>query len=389
MASIYPNNSGNLSIAFTFRMPDGTKIRAREGTGLKDNLVNRANVEKRARLIQAEIDNGIFDYTRHFPFGNLVLKGKIKSPEKKNEIVEDLNLPPSKRIISRYVKEKRKLECFLGSLSNLSLIGEGANGLVYKADWKKRKVAVKFFASKEKNNLSRFKDEILLQNSINGLSVAPVIFFSNQDIWDGKILYYYVMEYCSENLRQIIKRGALKEIREINKFFISCLESLKKLHDRWILHRDLKPENIFIKGKCVYLGDLGIAQIPFNLIERNSKTYKGERLGNRTYCAPEQLKKIPAGKYTDIFSLGLIFFEILTGNVPKGLNPKLPSKINKNYEVYDEILLKMSQDDPKERFQDAEDIIKLLRPISEKIEKEDGKKFSAVYEYYMNQARNN
>jgi Flp pilus assembly protein TadD len=134
---------------------------------------------------------------------------------------------------------------------------------------------------------------------------------------------YIVMELVpsGETLEEVIKAGRLNpaSVLPILQQLASALDYAYEVHG--VLHRDIKPSNIFIAGNQVKLADFGIA---IELKTNEHLTEAGQRLGTNSYMSPEQLLTAPLDRRSDIYSLGIVIFELLTGSLPF-TNPDLPT----------------------------------------------------------------
>lgn len=196
----------------------------------------------------------------------------------------------------------------------LDKIGEGGMGDVYLAkDNLERKVAIKILnpiLAKDEHLVKRFKQEARAQSV---LSHPNIVTLYNYFVEDDK--YCIVMEYAEgETLKTLIKRiGPVPEARS-KKILKQILEGLSYAHSKGIVHRDIKPSNIMIdKDDNVKIMDFGIAKI---LGDRNL-TKTGTKLGTIYYMSPEQvLGYKDIDQRSDIYSLGVTFYEMLSGKLP-------------------------------------------------------------------------
>ena len=206
------------------------------------------------------------------------------------------------------------------SLDNFEIIkyiGNGSFGIVYKV---RRKIDNKIYALKKVNmkNLSE-KEKINSLNEITFLSS-----FSHQNIISYKESFYdkkteslnLILEYASEGdlKSKIINQKNIKRVYFKEKiiwyYFIQIVKGLKILHDNNLIHRDLKSENIFIcKNGILKLGDLNIAKL-------SNKDIFNSKIGTLIYAAPEIWNNKPYSFKSDIWSLGIILYELCTFNLP-------------------------------------------------------------------------
>lgn len=194
-------------------------------------------------------------------------------------------------------------------------IGEGGMGIVYLAEHitLKRKAAIKAlnpFLSQNEQIKARFVNEAVTLSQLNHPSIVSLYDFTTQNNQ-----LFLIMEYADgHTLSEIIeKNGALQEIYAIN-IFKDILNGFFYAHSKGIVHRDIKPSNIIIEsnGNPKIL-DFGIAKI---LASDARITKTGMKLGSVVYMSPEQILGKEIDGRTDIFSLGVTLFEMLTGKLP-------------------------------------------------------------------------
>jgi len=199
----------------------------------------------------------------------------------------------------------------------LQPIGEGGMGEVWLAEDTalERKVAIKILAPEYTRNLdliARFRQEAKLQASLIHKNIVTLhTFFEEQ----GQ--YFMVMEYAQGiTIKQLIQQiGPIPEARVIN-ILNQVFDALSYAHEKGIIHRDIKPSNIMINpDKCDYVKimDFGIAKA----LGDKGLTHTGTRLGTLYYMSPEQIRaEKDIDQRSDIYSLGITIFEMLTGNLP-------------------------------------------------------------------------
>jgi serine/threonine protein kinase len=197
----------------------------------------------------------------------------------------------------------------------ISKIGEGGMGIVYLAEHLtlKRKAAVKALnplLSQNEQIKSRFVNEAVTLSQLNHHSIVALYDFISAD---NQLLL--IMEYAAGyTLSDIVeKNGAIKENQAL-RIFGEILDGFSYAHSKGIVHRDIKPSNIIIDGNGnPKILDFGIAKI----LDSDSRITKtGMKVGSVIYMSPEQILGKPVDSRTDIFSLGITLFEILTGKLP-------------------------------------------------------------------------
>lgn len=271
-------------------------------------------------------------------------------------------------------------------------LGRGGMGIVYKAhDTKlKRDVAIKFLphrVSSSKEDKERFMVEARAAAALNHPNIATI--FSIEEM-DNQT--FIVMEYIDgEELKDIISKGLMKVEDAVN-VIIQIAEGLGKAHEKGIIHRDIKSSNIMLtKDKKVKIMDFGLAKLTDNSVI----TIKGTTLGTAAYMSPEQAQGKSSTHLSDIWSLGVVAYELLTGELPFRaehaaawsyviLNdePTAPSTIDKRIpQQFDPVILKMLEKNPEDRFQNVQELIDRLHNLDEEqkgISKEKKTKVIAV-----------
>jgi serine/threonine protein kinase len=201
----------------------------------------------------------------------------------------------------------------------ISKIGEGGMGVVYKAydENLERYVALKAIHSTYTSNeelLARFRNEAKVQASLSHPNIVSLYnFFKEHDT------FFMVMEYIDgETLSQRIKRVGLIPPHRCIPMFIQVLSAIDYAHKKGVIHRDIKPSNILItKEDTIKVMDFGIAKI----VGDRGLTKTGTKMGTIYYMSPEQIQGIKdIDARSDIYSLGITFFEMLTGRLPYNIN---------------------------------------------------------------------
>lgn len=238
------------------------------------------------------------------------------------------------------------------------LIGQGGMGFVYKARQRHldREVALKILHSELQQDpafAKRFEREARALAKLNHPNIVAVFDSGHTDSGD----YYFVMEYVDGvNLRDVLHGDHLEPEKALAIVPQIC-EALQYAHERGIVHRDIKPENILIDSRGqVKIADFGLAKLidPSSYNENISRV--GQRMGTGHYMAPEQVQdSTDVDHRADIYSLGVVFYEMLTGGLPIGhFSP--PSKTVKLDGRLDKVVLKTLENRPDQRYQQASDL---------------------------------
>ncbi|HEY5124497.1 MAG TPA: serine/threonine-protein kinase [Ignavibacteria bacterium] len=202
----------------------------------------------------------------------------------------------------------------------ISLLGEGGMGKVYLAEHTilKRKVAIKVLKPELSQNIDLRKRYINEAQILSKLSHQNIITLFEFLVIEGNL--YIIMEYAEgRTLSNIISSDPnyLNPDR-CRQIFYKILDGFSYAHNEGIIHRDVKPSNIIIQSNGnPKLLDFGIAKI----IQNDKRfTVTGMKLGSILYMSPEQILGNEIDKRSDIYSLGITLFEMLTGNLPYNIN---------------------------------------------------------------------
>jgi CHASE2 domain-containing sensor protein/predicted Ser/Thr protein kinase len=310
-----------------------------------------------------------------------------ESSRKEALTVSDLTAPRSSQEITGSLSEKTPKGTSEKSTDHLplaqfgrykiqELIGKGGMGTVYKGldPALDRLVALKTirldFASSAEE-ISELKERLVREAKAAGKLSHPNI-VTIYDVGEQEGLQYIAMEYLSGyTLESFIQKKKELNYRIVAKIVMQVCAALNYAHQKGIVHRDIKPANIMLlEDFAVKVMDFGIARL-----QSSSLTQSNLTLGTPHYISPEQLQGKLADKRSDIFSLGVVIYELLTGQKPfKGESisslmydilsntPPLPSTLNeKTPLVFDRIVSKAMAKSPEERYQEAEEIEKTLR----------------------------
>ena len=261
-----------------------------------------------------------------------------------------------------------------GRYEILELIGIGGMADVYLADdiTTGRKVAVKILKEEYLTNEDfkrRFRNEskaIALLSHPNIVKIYDVSF--------GERVQFIVMEYVPGiTLKEYIQQQGKVGWKETVHFTVQILRALQHAHDNGIVHRDVKPQNVMLlQDGTVKVMDFGIARFA----RENGRTISEKAIGSVHYISPEQARGEVADERSDIYSVGIVMYELLTGQLPfDGESPvaialkqmqaeaKRPREINPDIpEGLEEIVMRAMQKDPDLRYQSASE---MLRDIDE------------------------
>jgi predicted Ser/Thr protein kinase len=238
-------------------------------------------------------------------------------------------------------------------LEIIELLGAGGMGVVYKAKQVTldRVVALKILppqSSSDPSFAERFTREARALAKLSHPNIVGIY-----DFGQANGLYYFLMEYVDGvNLRQMIRAERLAP-REALAIVPQVCDALQYAHDQGIVHRDIKPENLLIdrKGR-VHIADFGLAKLVGGVADMRL-TQTQHVMGTPHYMAPEQFEKpLSVDHRADIYSLGVVLYEMLTGELPLGRFAPPSRKVQIDVRL-DEVVLKTLENDPGLRYQQA------------------------------------
>jgi TolB-like protein/Flp pilus assembly protein TadD/tRNA A-37 threonylcarbamoyl transferase component Bud32 len=261
----------------------------------------------------------------------------------------------------------------------LEKLGEGGMGVVYKAQDTKldRLVALKFLPQHLTANeaeKARFLQEAKAASALNHPNVCTIYGIEEHESPDGTSQQFIDMEYVDGvTLREKIGEAGLK-VQDALTYAIQVGEALAEAHSKGIVHRDIKCENIMVNSKNqVKVMDFGLAKLKGTLkLTRTSST-----VGTLAYMSPEQIQGGEVDSRSDIFSFGVVFYEMLTGHIPfRGEHEAamMYSIVNEEPTPADkfrpelsaeclQILRKALEKDPEDRYQHVVDMVVDLRRV--------------------------
>ena len=243
------------------------------------------------------------------------------------------------------------------SLEILEILGQGGMGVVYKARQKSldRVVALKVLPeglSRDPAFAERFTREARALAKLQHPAIVGVHEFGEVE---GR--YFLVMEYVDGvNLRQLMDTRSLSA-REALAIVPQICDALQYAHDNGVVHRDIKPENVLLDRRGnVKVADFGLAKMTQRGGADFTLTGTGQVMGTLHYMAPEQYKTPQDVDHrADIFSLGVVFYEMLTGDLPVGRFQK-PSEAAELDARLDEIVMKALERERDLRYQAAQEV---------------------------------
>jgi serine/threonine protein kinase len=258
-----------------------------------------------------------------------------------------------------------ELAKFFPQLEIIELLGQGGMGAVYKARQPAlgRFVALKILPAHAANDPGfeeRFKREARALAGLNHPNIVAVY-----DFGQAGDLPYFIMEFMDgATLREVVRAGTLSP-REALQIVGQICEALQFAHDEGVVHRDIKPENILLdKRGRVKIADFGIAKIVEPQPQEVSLTEGSGQVGTPHYMAPEQVERPDEVDHrADIYSLGVVFYEMLTGELPLGRFAP-PSQRTQLDARLDEVVMRTLEKEPGRRYQHASEVKTALESVS-------------------------
>ncbi|HTW61828.1 MAG TPA: protein kinase [Terracidiphilus sp.] len=269
----------------------------------------------------------------------------------------------------------------------IKLLGEGGMGAVYKAQdlELERELALKVVRPELSNNpeiLQRFKQELILARQVTDRNIIRIF-----DLGEAQGIKFITMEYVEgQNLHQLLRQRGKLEVAEAVNIMEQVAAGLAAAHREGIIHRDLKPGNIMrdLNGRVVVM-DFGLART----ISGDGMTRTGAMLGTMEYMSPEQAQGKDLKASSDIFTVGLILYELLAGVTPFHAESAIASLLLRTQQraaplvdidkkipgSLSNIVAKCLEKDPANRYQSAEELDADLRAWQGR---SGGKKVSAT-----------
>jgi serine/threonine-protein kinase len=263
----------------------------------------------------------------------------------------------------------------LGRYEIIGELGRGAMGVVYKAKDPliDRLVAIKTInlqslpADKKKEYESRFYQEAKAAGRLSHPNIITIY-----DLGENDSIAFIAMEMLEGNeLQHLLESGKPLPLGDARSLALQRSAGLAFAHEHGIIHRDIKPSNIMVlPGKRAKIADFGIARMDDSL--KNTQT--GMIIGSPLYMSPEQIKSESIDLRSDIFSFGILLYQMLTGQLPFngdnahtvmfqiiGEEPAKPSTLNSEVpELLDNIVMKCIAKKPEDRYQNAAELSKAL-----------------------------
>ncbi len=276
----------------------------------------------------------------------------------------------------------QELNGLFPQLEFLELLGKGGMGAVYKARQKSldRLVAVKILppdVGLDPAFAERFTREARALAKLNHPHIVGIHDFGSVPMLPAPAeggakggrgagsIYYFMMEFVDGvNLRQAQRAGQLKPAQALQIVPQIC-DALQYAHEEGVVHRDIKPENILLdKRGRVKIADFGLAKLLGKTVEELTLTGTRQIVGTIPYMAPEQIEgSRDVDHRADIYSLGVTFYEMLTGELPLGRFPLPSHKVQIDVRL-DQVVLRTLEKAPELRYQQAGEVKTEVETIS-------------------------
>ncbi len=310
-----------------------------------------------------ELRKEIEAYLAHDDDRHDILRPVEPIPESFGDLIQEESID---RMIGKQISHYRILE----------KIGQGGMGVVYRAEDTRlqRTVALKFLPQEYRSNpdiKTRFVKEAKTAAALNHPNICTVY-----EIGESGDQTFIAMAFVDgESIREVISRGPLK-LNDVLHIAIQAGEGIRTAHDQGIVHRDIKPSNIMMTGNGqVVIMDFGIARS----IEQTRITKTGMAVGTVAYMSPEQARGEEVNRRTDIWSMGVSIYEMITGITPfqrendqaaifaiQHEEPEPPTALRSRVPMeLERIVLKCLEKDPDYRYQTADDLVADLRRLED------------------------
>jgi serine/threonine protein kinase len=238
-------------------------------------------------------------------------------------------------------------------MKRIRTLGKGGLGIVslYQANNGQNLAVKQMLYQWDENYYERFKREIEIMATLIHKNIVNVLNFNilNNNPW--YIMPYYEDGSLRDKLMDIKSKGQIYSSKGATGIIYQLADALHHAHEFGVIHRDIKPENILFNGKEPVIADWGIGKF----IHKESKVLTNVGFGTKSYCSPEQWESGISDSRSDIYSLGLVYRELLTGSLTGQIQER---RIN-------DIVNKMTATSPADRYQTMNEVIEAIRALNE------------------------
>ncbi len=281
------------------------------------------------------------------------------------QLILSKDIPAQTKTLVTPFQELSRGTTIAGRYEIIERLGTGGMGSVYRVEDTKihEDVAIKLIKPEiavDKKTIERFSNELKLARKIRHKNVCQMF-----DLGEAEGIHFITMEYVQgEDLKSFIRRAKQLSIPTVISIAKQICEGLEEAHKLGIVHRDLKPSNLMIdKDGDVHIMDFGIARS----MKTKGITGTGVMIGTPEYMSPEQVESKEVDQLSDLYSLGVILYEMVTGRVPfegdtpftigmkhKGEIPKNPKELNTQIsDDLNSVILRCLEKEKEKRYQSA------------------------------------
>jgi|GEM_PF-3411559 len=237
-------------------------------------------------------------------------------------------------------------------MNRIRMIGQGGFGIVelYQTNDGHQYAVKQMINNWDENHYERFKREVILLKNLVHRNIVKVLNYDidNNNPW--YVMPYYKDGSLRDKLLDMKSKGQSFSIQGATGIIYYLAEAMGYAHSFGKIHRDLKPENILFDGKEPIIADWGIGKF----IHKESKLLTNAGLGSKLYCSPEQWESGESDCRSDIYSLGVMYRELVTGQVSGYVNDN-----NVNL-----IITKMTMFSPLDRYQNMDELLKDIKSLN-------------------------
>jgi serine/threonine protein kinase len=238
-------------------------------------------------------------------------------------------------------------------MKRIRTLGKGGLGIVslYQSNNGQNFAVKQMLEQWDEHDYERFKREVKIMANLVHKNIVNVLNFNilNNNPW--YLMPYYEDGSLRDKLMDIKSKGQIYSLKGATGIIYQLADALDHAHEFGVIHRDIKPENILFNGKEPVIADWGIGKF----IHIESKLLTNNGLGTRSYCSPEQWESGLSDSRSDIYSLGLVYRELLTGSPTGQIQER---KIN-------DIVSKMTATSPADRYQKMSEVKEALGALNE------------------------